>query len=52
MIFLVILFKMFAPGIYELVIEFATTMLVFLNESADTLASGSGALYDEFPEGL
>lgn len=40
-IFLLILFKMFAPGIYSLAVELATTILLILNQAASSMANGS-----------
>ncbi|MBU1202811.1 hypothetical protein KKH39_02080 [Patescibacteria group bacterium] len=48
-IFLIILFKMFAPGIYQLVIQLFTTILVMANDTASAMATG--APY-EFPNGI
>jgi len=41
LIFLLILFKMFAPGIYSLAVDLVTTLLVILNQAAGSMANGS-----------
>ena len=50
LIFMIILFKMFTPELFDLTIQLLTTMLTFMNEAANQLASSG--VTDTFPNGL
>lgn len=41
LIFLLILFKMFAPGLMELAVSILTNLLVLLNDATSSLSTGS-----------
>jgi hypothetical protein len=48
--FMLILFKMFTPGLFELAVTLLTTMLTFMNEAATQLSTTG--VPPTFPEGL
>lgn len=48
-IFLVILFKMFAPGLMELTVELFTNVLVLLNDVVSSMDSSSLVISSESP---
>lgn len=50
LIFMLILFKMFTPGLFDLAVTLLTTMLTFMNEAANQL-SVTGVT-TTFPEGF
>jgi hypothetical protein len=50
LIFMVILFKMFTPNLFDLTIQLLTTMLTFMNEVADQLSTTG--VTNTFPNGL
>jgi hypothetical protein len=50
LIFMLILFKMFTPGLFDLAVTLLTTMLTFMNEAANQLSSTG--VPDTFPNGL
>lgn len=50
LIFMLILFKMFTPGLFDLAVTLLTTILTFMNEAANQL-SVTGVT-TTFPEGF
>lgn len=50
LIFMLILFKIFAPEVFDLAIQLLITILSFLNEAAGSLSTEG--MPNTFPEGL
>ena len=50
LIFMIILFKMFTPDLFDLAIQLLTTMLTFMNEAANQLSTTG--VPQTFPEGF